>query len=633
MCGGIAFWVTAGLAPEAIQRIEKEHVPRLRHRGPAASAVKRALGGKYILGHHSSRHGPDGMQPLTFSEPQIAALLCTGSIFNYRRICPATSKSDAETVHEVLKGCKFADVEDVARRVSRLDGEYAFVYLTVEGFVAARDPVGVRPLFYGTDATGRVAAIASEAKALHGAPGIASIRTFPPGHVFVQLQGQQGQSQQQKREGWRQFFEAADAEGFAAETVRDALTRAVAKRLDHSFSNASNAKIGILCSGGLDSGILTSLAARITPDKSRLKIFTVQYDVGRSEDAFYAAALRDLHGFDLTIVKFGAADVIAVIREVIRICETADPATVRAAVPMYLLARHIAQNAPDVRVVLSGEGADEVFGAHAYFRAAPSADAVNAEAARLVKDLHAYDLLRVDRCFAAFGIEVRLPYLDRDFVGGVAAMSGTLKQFREGDAEKALLRRAFSSYDDLVRTRILERVKEPLADGCGYEYMPALLRRICPKGVTVEDRERDERILYSRIFEANYGPRHAALVPPRRLPTWAGGGDVEGGADDNAKKGKTKFVGLGGGDDDQYGGSGSEPPKDSIAHMYTEMLREGKGQDMHMRQKLDYDKLVDEVFTDIKPEALPNDDDRFLMTTTTFGSNYRIVPRGGGRRW
>ena len=200
---------------------------------------------------------------------------------------------------------------------------------------------------------------------------------------------------------------------------------------------------------------MTSLAAKLC-DPSHLHVFTMRYENSYSEDTFYAERLCQLHGFSRD-------DIVKHLSDVIRACETHDPNTIRAAVPMYLLAKHIAEET-DVKVVLSGEGADEIFAGYNYFRLALDGDSVNEECARLVRNIHTFDLLRADRCFAAFGLEVRVPYLDRDVIARVATFKGRLKMFMNRE-EKTLLRRAFADFEDLQKTGILRRAKERFSDG------------------------------------------------------------------------------------------------------------------------------------------------------------------------
>ena len=223
------------------------------------------------------------------------------------------------------------------------------------------------------------------------------------------------------------------------------------------------------------------------------------------------------------VVTFDAADVEGAIDEVVVAMETCDPNTIRAAIPMYLLARHISLNT-DVKVILSGEGADELLGGYNYFRFAPSERDAATESDRILANLHMFDLLRADRCFAAFGLEVRVPFLDVDLVRcGVPAA----RRRPQGGVEKRLLREAFAHLDVLANCRILDRPKEKLSDGTGFCYVPDLLRMLAAgrDDGTLKTRLIAERERYEAAFMRAYGcgslDDATRLVVERRLPEWA----------------------------------------------------------------------------------------------------------------
>jgi len=251
----------------------------------------------------------------------------------------------------------------------------------------------------------------------------------------------------------------------------------------------------------------------------------MQYDTGLSEDAFYAerliSALRDggVAACTHTVVKFGKADAIAAIAEVVRVTETYDPNTIRASIPMYLLARHIAENT-DIKVVLSGEGADELFAGYSYFSLAPTPVELKAETRRLVGNLHMFDLLRADRCFAAFGLEVRVPFLDQDVVRHV------LDSVAVRGSEKAALRDAFRDVESLVKARVLDRPKERFSDGCGFSYVPQLLNHVSESAATLTDKLSGEKRFYDAVFDELY-PNSRYWIVNRTMPPWASQGVVD----------------------------------------------------------------------------------------------------------
>ena len=257
----------------------------------------------------------------------------------------------------------------------------------------------------------------------------------------------------------------------------------------------------------------------------------MRYREGRSDDAFYAGLLCAHLGVDHRTFEFGPddlEDIDATATAVIRACETSDPNTIRAAIPMYLLAKAIRTEAPEVKVVLSGEGADELFGGYNYFRLAPDAASASAECDRLLRNLHMFDLLRADRCFAAHGLEVRVPFLDPALIDVVRA---GVSAERRVSGEKQLLRDAVADVDALSRFRILDRDKEKFSDGAGFTYVPDLLRRIA---ADADGREsllpKDLRPRVRRVrFEGRVGRRKgASQVEGRRGEAGRGSERVEG---------------------------------------------------------------------------------------------------------
>ena len=529
MCGIAWYWL-AGLDDGQVAALAADARTCLAHRGPDATSVERVGDALWVFHRLAVVHlGPEGMQPLV--GPSGSRLVCNGEIWNYRDLAPRgrSLRSDCDAVLTLLDACG----GEPAGALASLDGDFAFVWQSgcgPEVVVAGRDRFGVRPLFYGTGADGAVRAFASEAKALVGAPGILAVHVFPPGHVwaggrfqpFVAQPPAIGSVAVQERPRGRLSPDFQEAK----RRVRELLTEAVRKRLDHS-----ERPVGVLCSGGIDSAIVTCLAAKILRERGALdvRVFTIEYAEGRSADAFYARILCDQLGVAHTVFSFSRAEVAEVYDEVVRAIETPDPNTVRAAVPMYLLARKIAAET-DVRVVLSGEGADELFHGYNYFRMAPGPEAARSEAARLVRQLHMFDVLRADRCMAAAGLELRVPFLDAALVEHVQGLPGDLPWGGVADAEKQLLRDAFSDVGTLDRCRILDRGKERFSDGCGFSYVPQLLDFVSG-GTTpkLDEKLAAERRRVEGVFDTCY-PRCRGLAVERTMPEWvtAGGGKAGG---------------------------------------------------------------------------------------------------------
>ena len=589
------------------------HAASLAHRGPDGSAeLTCGERGLHLLSFHrlaiidaqvSAAQPPEGtkvpsavgMQPLTLDG---VSMVCNGEVYNYKAIVAEEQEKEKEIGHEpqpqhplstdvevVLrllaaswKALRGEDLLAAAAVAARLDGDFAFVATDGRTVVAARDPLGVRPLFYATaPESTRIVAFASEAKALVGAPGCGTVRVFPPGFVCLdgafceyvspisspapaphpppQTQDEpqhprtdQTWLQQQKRQLQQMHAPAA------ADVLR-LLTAAVEKRILHS-----DRPVGLLCSGGIDSAAVTCIAARILADRAApgatsdasgaapgIRVFTMKYRSGRSDDALYASLLCTHMGLRHEVVEFGPEDLDdATIAAVVRSCETRDPNTIRAAIPMWLLARHIKRET-DVKVVLSGEGADELFGGYGYFRLAPDAAAASEECDRLLRNLHMFDLLRADRCFAAHGLEVRVPFLDDALVRHVASlpilqpsvleaalavlMPESQRQRTNASTalrtrgEKQLLRDAVAGFEALARFRILDRPKEKFSDGTGFTYVPDLLRRLAgptDDGI-LSTRLASEAAHYREAFDALYGgPRWGSdgWVVERTMPAW-----------------------------------------------------------------------------------------------------------------
>ena len=251
---------------------------------------------------------------------------------------------------------------------------------------------------------------------------------------------------------------------------------------------------------------------------------------GTCYDDFYAKILMNQYPDDGSIkyqsVSFTWDQVIEVIEHIPKKLETYDPNTIRAAIPMYLLAEYLKKNTP-FKVFLSGEGADELFMGYNYFKQVPNETEANKESMRLLKNIHMFDVLRADRTFNANGLELRVPYLDLDFIDYVITLPGSLKMY-VNNIEKALLRDSvIDKHHELVVSRIIGREKERFSDGCGFNYIPKLLNYICEKKGTMYDKslhlnekEKIEKEYYLELFEKYYGTNKGHLIIKRELPDW-----------------------------------------------------------------------------------------------------------------
>lgn len=510
MCG-ILFALLADADDTNALAIVRDRFRRIAHRGPDHSGERIATADpKYFAGCHRLaivNTRPEGDQPL-IREDGDAVLVCNGQIYNAARVSSRELRSDVDAILQAHCDGAFESIDALALA---LDGDFAFVMVHRGTVFAGRDPVGVRPLFYGAADSGPVA-FASEAKALQGLPGVARIAVFPPGHVYDSDAGT-----------FRRYTDVyaqapskrADATTFddAADAVRAALVASVAKRVENS-----ERPIAFLCSGGLDSSIVLSLAHAHLTAAGRgddLHAFSVEYGAN-SPDAMYAAMLCRQLGVRHTVVSFDWADVQANLFAVAKQIESFDPNSMRTAVPAYLLAKHIRTNT-DYKVILSGEGADEVFMGYSLFMRATDGEAAHRESMRLVRDLHMFDMLRADRCFAAWGLELRVPFLDVDVLRTAFALPPRHRLF-QGGVEKALLRHAFRDDADLAAARVLDRQKERFSDGCGFGYVPALLAHMAPPGASdLESKQASEAWAYRTWFDARY-PGLEGLVGGRQGP-------------------------------------------------------------------------------------------------------------------
>ena len=396
---------------------------------------------------------------------------------------------------------------------SRLDAEFALVLYDGEKdtLIAARDPIGIRPLFYGYDHTGAIV-FASEAKNLVGLCD--RVCPFPPGHYYAD----------------GQFVRYADLTTVTAychdsldtvcRTIREKLTAAVEKRLD------ADAPLGFLLSGGLDSSLVCAIAARAL-DKP-IRTFAIGMDTD-AIDLKYARQTADYLGADHTEVIITRDDVIQALPEVVAALGTYDITTIRASVGMYLVCRAI-HKTTDIRVLLTGEVSDELFG-YKYTDFAPSPAAFQAEAKKRVDELYMYDVLRADRCISVNSLEARVPFGDLDFVRYVMSIDPRMKVNTYGKG-KYLLRRAFEG--DLLPRDILWREKAAFSDAVGHSMVDDLKEYAESLYTDLEFARRSrlysfaapftkESLLYRELFEASY-PGQAPMVSGFWMPnrSWKG---------------------------------------------------------------------------------------------------------------
>ncbi|MGQ0813147.1 MAG: asparagine synthase B [Gemmatimonadota bacterium] len=445
----------------------RRHAIRLsklqRHRGPDWSGIYSDANA--ILAHErlSIVDVTHGAQPLLNPE-RTHVLAVNGEIYNHRELRPGNYQFQTESDCEVILAL-YRD-HDVAF-LDKLNGIFAFVLYDAERgrYLIARDHMGIVPLYMGHDASGNVY-VASEMKAL--VPVCTSIWEFPPGHY---LDSEIGVAKPYYERAWRNYDVVASSEAKPA-VIREALTDAVERQL------MSDVPYGVLLSGGLDSSIIAAtakkFAARRVEEHGRTAAWWPQlhsFSIGLDSSPDLVAA-REVakhidsvhHEFHFTIQEG-----IDALSDVIYHLETYDVTTIRAATPMYLMARRI--RAMGVKMVLSGEGADEVFGGYLYFHRAPNARAFHEETIRKLDRLHLYDCLRANKAMAAWGVEARVPFLDKQFLDVAMSIAPAAKLAGAGRMEKHILREAFAA--DLPEA-VAWRQKEQFSDGVGYDWIDTL---------------------------------------------------------------------------------------------------------------------------------------------------------------
>lgn len=439
---------------------------KVRHRGPDWSGI--FLSDRAILAHERLAivDPQSGRQPL-YSKDGNLILAVNGEIYNHEEIRKQINssyefltQSDCEVILALYrkKGVKF--LED-------LSGIFAFALYdrTADSYLIARDHIGVMPLYMGWDEFGNFY-VASELKALEGT--CKKIQEFPPGHY---LYSRDGEIKRWYERDWTEY-KAVEKNKTDRLQLRKALEDAVHRQL------MSDVPYGVLLSGGLDSSIISAVAKKFAARRieshdtqeawwPQLHSFAVGL-VG-SPDLAAAKKVAEHIGTVHHEIHFTIQEGLDALRDVIYHLETYDVTTVRASTPMYLMARVI--KSMGVKMVLSGEGADEVFGGYLYFHKAPNARAFHEETVRKLSKLHLYDCLRANKSLAAWGVEGRVPFLDKEFLDVAMRLNPEDKMIGEGRMEKWILRKAFEDY---LPASVAWRQKEQFSDGVGYSWIDTL---------------------------------------------------------------------------------------------------------------------------------------------------------------
>jgi asparagine synthase (glutamine-hydrolysing) len=512
----------------ALRRLALELSQRQRHRGPDWSGVY--ADAQAILVHERLAivDPASGAQPLRSPDGALA-LAVNGEIYNHvalRAQAAATdggsqgydytTASDCEVINALYR--EQAGSGRLDDMLNRLNGIFAFALwdAAARRYLIARDPIGVCSLYWGHDSQGRLC-VASEMKALVGV--CTDIAEFPPGHYYDSVAGKLARYY---RKPWHDV-RPVQTQRMDVRALRVAFEQAVHRQL------MTDVPYGVLLSGGLDSSLVAACAAQFARQRiedgdraeawwPRLHSFAIGLE--GSPDLAAAQVAADALGTVHHACVYSFTEGLDALPEVIRHIETYDVTTIRAATPMYLLARRI--RAMGVKMVLSGEGSDEIFGGYLYFHKAPSPAAFHAETVRKLDALHSYDCLRANKSMLAWGVEARVPFLDTEFIDVAMGLDARYKMVDERRIEKAVLREAFAG---VLPDAILWRQKEQFSDGVGYGWIDGLKAHA---ESAVSDREfaaaatryplntpdTKEAFLYRRIFERHFpGAACAATVP------------------------------------------------------------------------------------------------------------------------
>lgn len=489
----------------------------IRHRGPDWSGIY--TGEKAILAHERLAivDPTSGKQPLLSKDKKLI-LAANGEIYNhqeirekYKHLYEFQTKSDCEVILALYqeKGTSFLD---------ELNGIFGFALYNAEKdeYFIARDHMGIIPLYIGWDVNGTFF-VASELKALEGFCN--KIEVFPPGHF---LSSKDGKLTRWYQRDWMDF-KAVKENQTSIDELREALEAAVHRQL------MSDVPYGVLLSGGLDSSITSAIAKKYAQKRIESndtkeawwpQLHSFSIGLKDSPDLAAAKIVSEHIGTIHHEVTFTIQEGLDAIRDVIYHLETYDITTVRASTPMYLLARVI--KSMGIKMVLSGEGADELFGGYLYFHKAPSAEEFHKETVRKLDKLYQYDCLRANKSLAAWGIEGRVPFLDKEFIDVAMSINPKNKMIDGERMEKWVLRKAFEDY---LPKSVVWRQKEQFSDGVGYGWIDTL-KEVVENSVSEEQMQQakhrfpvqtprtKEEFYYRSVFEQHFPSETAALTVP-----------------------------------------------------------------------------------------------------------------------
>ena len=495
-----------------------EMAKAIRHRGPDWSGIY--SDDKVIMAHERLAivDPASGKQPL-LSDDRKLILAANGEIYNHRELRKQfegkydfKTESDCEVILALYKEKGVDFIDD-------MNGIFGFAIYDAEKneYFVARDHMGIIPLYIGWDQNGTFY-VASELKALEGV--CSKIELFPPGHY---MSSKDGKFVQWYKRDWTEFDAVKDNETSIAK-IKEALEAAVQRQL------MSDVPYGVLLSGGLDSSVTSAIAKkyaqkRVESDGKKDAWWPQlhSFSVGLEGSPDLAAARKVADHIDTVHheIKFTIQEGLDAIRDVIYNLETYDITTIRASTPMYLMARVI--KSMGIKMVLSGEGADELFGGYLYFHKAPNAQEFHEETVRKLSKLHMYDCLRANKSLAAWGIEGRVPFLDKEFMDVAMSINPQDKMINGERMEKWVVRKAF---EDMIPESVAWRQKEQFSDGVGYSWIDTLKEMVndlitdeqmanAHFRFPIQTPQNKEEFYYRSIFEEHFPSDAAALCVPQ----------------------------------------------------------------------------------------------------------------------
>lgn len=431
----------------------KEQFNKIKHRGPDDTSI--VFDENYFFGFHRLSINDlttNGNQPF---QVQDSITICNGEIYNWKELNDKhkynlKSNSDCEILSHM-----FNDTLDKQYICNNLDGVFALIHYNKSNkyFYVARDPIGVRPLFYTE--TEDYYAFSSEAKAIfnYGKTHIFPISTLMSNGTMIKY--------------YTGFSSSISMSTLNYTTLKNNLVQALHKRIMNNERD-----IGFFLSGGLDSSLMASIAKQLYPNQ-KIKTFSIGTDIS-SPDLVYARTMASVLDSEHHEVIYTLDEGIKVLDEVIYHLESYDTTTIRASIPMYLLCKYISKNTK-IKVMISGEGADELFGGYLYFHNAPNPSEFQKETIKLLKNVHMFDSLRADRCTAAWGLEVRVPFFDKTFLNYVLGIHESFKHINT--IEKYILRKAFDTHNYITKD-VLWRQKNAFSDAVGYNWITHLKNHV-----------------------------------------------------------------------------------------------------------------------------------------------------------